>query len=83
MKGFDKFLELVGVRYGNPNAVFAGERLTARQPVRVILRGKDQIVDAMATGKKDKRGQHVMVHRDSRGRKWRVITKARNVLVAW
>jgi len=86
MTTFDDFARLVGKRYGNPNAVFASGKLTGQQKVRVITYDAEEegtFIDAVATGKRDRRGHHIVLATDGSGRKYRLAVRGRNVLVKW
>jgi hypothetical protein len=80
---FEKFLDMVAERHGNPNAVFATQRLLPKQKVRVIHHETQQIIEAVATGKRDRRGHQILTLTDGNGRKWKLVVKRRDILVQW
>ena len=51
-------------------------------PVKLFLRSEGRFVDAVGTGKKNKRREHV-VRIVRGGRKWDVAAKPRDILVRW
>lgn len=83
---FDEFAKLVGKRYGNPNAVFVSGRLNGQRKVRVITyeaNGDGRVIGATTTGKRDRRGHHIVIATDGVGRKYRLAVPRRNVLIKW
>ena len=84
MSAARKFVDLVGERFGNPNAEFAGGSLKARQSVMVMLHGKEIIVPATVISRnKKKSGYYFVRYHDPNGRSWRLSMKKRDILVKW
>jgi hypothetical protein len=69
-EGFRLLCRALGVSEDGPR--FAVERLKPGQMVTVILDGEQRTARARATGKRNKRGEHILWYTDRRGRKWRL-----------
>jgi len=89
MKPFDRFLDLVEARHGNPAAVFAGKESIKRgTPIRVYVEDKERsglpgLLEAIGMFKKNKRGDHLVRVIGRHGRKWDFYAPASDILIQW
>jgi hypothetical protein len=72
-------------QYGNPHAVFlpAGQRLKSKQLIRVLLHDEGRVADAVAIGKRDRNGGHLVRYVTDRGRRFTLSLPRCQILVEW